>query len=65
MINTKLCPLCGEPNECARVKEPEGNGCWCREEQFPSALLERVPEKTRRKACICGNCVKKAARSGA
>jgi hypothetical protein len=35
------------------VKQPP---CWCTEQKFDSALLDRVPEGSRGKACICAAC---------
>jgi hypothetical protein len=59
-MDPKLCPLCGKPNGCARVVDPENNDCWCSLERFPEALLESVPPESKRKACICRNCVQQA-----
>ncbi len=54
------CPLCGGPNGCAmetqrRTGEPQPP-CWCVTAQFTEALLARVPESARNKACICATC---------
>ena len=56
--NPGLCPLCGGPNDCllcstAAVKGP----CWCASVEIPSALLARVPEPLRNRACLCRACV--------
>lgn len=57
-----LCPLCGRPNHCAMAQpQPAAQGpCWCTREQFGAALLARVPEASRNKACICQACVQAA-----
>ena len=56
-IDPSLCPLCQEPNECAMevahatgVKQPP---CWCTQVKFEAALLSRIPEHARGKACLC------------
>jgi len=33
--------------------------CWCDQEVFPSGIFELIPEESRRKHCICKNCVDK------
>ncbi|MGE5116963.1 MAG: cysteine-rich CWC family protein [Betaproteobacteria bacterium] len=52
------CPLCGGPNDCApaRCGSLEVD-CWCRGARFGTALLARVPQAERRRACICPRCV--------
>jgi hypothetical protein len=32
--------------------------CWCTEVDFDAALLDRVPEPARRRACICPACAR-------
>ncbi len=56
------CPLCGQANECAMeieratgVKQPP---CWCSQVRFEAALLSRIPEHARGKACLCPACAK-------
>jgi len=39
------------------VDATEPNGCWCTIEEFPKGIFELVPEESRRKHCICHNCV--------
>ncbi len=49
------CVLCGEANECGIAA---GNTeCWCFATPVPRALIERVPESQRNRACICQACV--------
>jgi hypothetical protein len=55
--NPAHCPLCGEPNQCAMVADPEAADCWCRSEKFPRDLLARVPTNAIGRACICQRCV--------
>ncbi len=54
------CPLCGGPNGCAMQAERATGQpqppCWCTRATFSEALLARVPEAARRKACICATC---------
>jgi len=58
-----LCPLCGEPNDCA-LAAGHGHPCWCASEAFPAALLDRVPEANRRRHCICRRCLEAARAAG-
>jgi hypothetical protein len=30
--------------------------CWCTQAAFPTALLDRVPEAARGRACVCAAC---------
>lgn len=55
MINKKICPLCGEDNNC----NSEGDICWCYNTDIPSEILELVPEANRGEACICLDCIEK------
>ncbi|TQR15422.1 cysteine-rich CWC family protein [Psychrobacillus soli] len=57
MANTH-CPLCGKENKCM-VDATEPNGCWCTMEKFPKGIFELVPVESRRKHCICHNCLAK------
>lgn len=59
-IDPNQCPLCGQANQCAMelekasgVKQPP---CWCSQTGFDAALLSRIPEAARGKACICPAC---------
>lgn len=59
-IDPGRCPLCGELNACFNAEcESKDNNCWCNDPNisFPEALLDKVPEEVRRKACICRKCV--------
>lgn len=52
------CPLCGQVNECKLCSHtPSKDRCWCEAEEIPAALLARVPEAQRDRACICRTCV--------
>jgi prepilin-type N-terminal cleavage/methylation domain-containing protein/prepilin-type processing-associated H-X9-DG protein len=52
------CPLCGGPNHCQLCLPAAYKGqCWCAGVEIPPALLARVPEHLRDRACICRNCV--------
>ena len=57
-LDPSKCPLCGRPNEC-RLASPGAPKipCWCVEVEIPKALLARVPEALRNRACICRSCV--------
>lgn len=54
------CPLCGGLNECQICSPATHKGpCWCAHMDIPAALLARVPEHLRGRACICRNCMDK------
>jgi len=55
----KTCPLCGKDNRCGLLGQNPTEPCWCTQEVFPSKLLERVPEDSKGKACICRECLEK------
>jgi prepilin-type N-terminal cleavage/methylation domain-containing protein/prepilin-type processing-associated H-X9-DG protein len=56
--NPNRCPLCSEANECQLCSPATHKGpCWCARVEIPEALLARVPENFRNRACICKNCV--------
>ncbi|MFM6992679.1 MAG: cysteine-rich CWC family protein [Rhodoferax sp.] len=54
------CPLCGQANACA-MESAKASGlpaaaCWCVGASFAPALLARVPEALRNRACVCSAC---------
>jgi hypothetical protein len=55
-----LCPICGQPNECAmEVEKATGEPqppCWCTRVDFSADLLARVPADARNLSCICSRC---------
>jgi prepilin-type N-terminal cleavage/methylation domain-containing protein/prepilin-type processing-associated H-X9-DG protein len=56
--NPSQCPLCGQPNGCQLCLPGAGKGpCWCSTVKIPAALLARVPEILRGRACVCRSCV--------
>ncbi len=59
-VDPGRCPLCGAANGCAMQAERDTGQpqppCWCTRATFSDALLARVPEAARRKACICAAC---------
>ena len=58
-FNPSACPLCGGANECQLCSPAAHQGpCWCVPVEMPDALLARVPENFRNRACICQSCVK-------
>ncbi|MES0371750.1 MAG: cysteine-rich CWC family protein [Mariprofundaceae bacterium] len=63
VIDVKRCPLCGELNQCVMaVQNPdEKQHCWCRSENIPQALLNRIPHEARLRACICRKCLQNEA----
>ena len=59
-FNPAACPLCGGSNECQLCSADARKGrCWCFSVGMPDALLARVPENLRNRACICLRCVEK------
>jgi hypothetical protein len=56
-INSALCPLCGEPNQCAMAADPDAKECWCGNKKFPRDLLAQIPDKAVRRVCICEKCL--------
>ena len=56
-INTSICPLCGEPNQCAMAADPDAEKCWCGDKEFPRELLVQIPQKTVRRTCVCAKCL--------
>jgi hypothetical protein len=56
-IDTAICPLCGQPNNCPMAVDPNATGCWCGDLEFPQELLDQVPETALHQACICRNCL--------
>ncbi|MSP98474.1 MAG: hypothetical protein EXR29_14905 [Betaproteobacteria bacterium] len=60
LCRPNLCPLCGGDNRCAMElspsRSPNIGECWCKSADFGNALLARVPEAARGKACICARC---------
>jgi hypothetical protein len=62
-VDPTRCPLCGQPNACARAAAPGGSEveCWCTALRFDAALLARVPASSARRACICLRCQRAAA----
>ena len=56
----ELCPLCGGANDCRMCSTTAAKGtCWCAAVEIPDALLARVPEHLRNRACLCRKCVEK------
>ncbi|WP_374592391.1 cysteine-rich CWC family protein [Aquabacterium sp.] len=62
---THLCPICGQPNQCARAAQPDHSAepdgaCWCQAVQFAPDALSRVPTAQRGLSCICARCATKS-----
>lgn len=60
-VDSFLCPLCQQKNHCGNLGAVDTEkACWCNNPdiQFPTALLEKVPEDKKGKACICKRCAK-------
>jgi len=65
--DARRCPLCGDDNDCrlAQAGREAAGACWCMEESFPAALLERVPAEARGRRCICRGCAEAGRRQEA
>ena len=59
-LDMTLCPLCGQPNNCAMELEKstgkKQEPCWCVSVEFPKELLAQLPKDAA--GCICNECVK-------
>ncbi len=58
-VDPARCPLCGEPNACARVAGQAR--CWCFDVRLRPEVLDRVPASARGVACLCSTCAAGAA----
>ena len=51
------CPLCGQPNRCAASACGTFDvNCWCMQTRIPEAVLARVPDGWKGRACLCPRC---------
>lgn len=57
-MDKNYCPICKGENHCMTSVGEQGN-CWCFAEEFPKEIFELVPEESKRKHCICKNCLNK------
>ncbi len=52
-----LCPLCGEPNDCAPVRSGSfDTPCWCTTVTIGADVLARIPAAQRNQSCVCRRC---------
>ncbi|HNV58201.1 MAG TPA: cysteine-rich CWC family protein [Rhodoferax sp.] len=63
-VDPRLCPLCGQSNQCANEVERETGvlqgPCWCTTATFDASLLARIPPAAQRLACVCERCASAA-----
>lgn len=60
-----LCPLCGEPNDCAPARSGSfDTPCWCTTVTIGADVLARIPEAQRNQSCVCRRCAESAATAG-
>ena len=56
-IDACVCPICGEPNQCAielaKVSDTPIEECWCISVKISEETLSKVPHHLLNKACIC------------
>lgn len=61
----RLCPLCGQPNQCAmEIEKQTGvlqSACWCCTAAISAELLNQISEIARNQACVCASCAAKGA----
>jgi len=53
---TRTCPLCGEPNECAIATGRDPESCWCMSATMSPRALAAIPDESQGKVCICARC---------
>jgi hypothetical protein len=62
MKDKNLCPLCGQPNNCAmEIEKSTGQKqepCWCVSMEFAKELLAQLSNDA--ESCICNQCVSSA-----
>ncbi|MBC7480557.1 MAG: cysteine-rich CWC family protein [Rhizobacter sp.] len=60
LIDPSLCPVCGQPNQCAmemqRATGLEQKACWCTHVDFSRELLAKIRPELRGLSCICPRC---------
>lgn len=54
IIDAKICPFCKKVNKCMPQNQ---HACWCNNVEIPEQLINRVPERLKRKTCICLACI--------
>jgi len=61
-----VCPLCGEPNDCAPARTGSfDTPCWCATVTIRAETLARIPPGQRNRSCLCRRCAEAAARAPA
>lgn len=61
-LKSDACPICGGPNGCAASACGSFEvDCWCAAVRIDEAVLARVPEALRGRACVCRRCIQSAA----
>jgi hypothetical protein len=55
-VDPTICPLCGQPNDCANARGE--TGCWCEAADVPPEVVFRVPKEARGRACVCRACAR-------
>jgi hypothetical protein len=63
-VDASVCPVCGEPNQCAMAADPGASDCWCFTAQLSDQALAAVPEEARGLVCICPRCAGQARPAG-
>ena len=60
LIDPTICPVCGQPNQCAmEIQKASGLAqqvCWCTHVDFSRELLARIPPELQGMSCICARC---------
>jgi hypothetical protein len=62
-VDPALCPLCGQPNDCALASASGATQaeCWCAAQRFEAKLLAKLAPASIRRACICRRCQREGA----
>ena len=55
-LDISVCPLCGQPNQCAISAGLPPESCWCMQTPVSPDALAQLPAEARGKACICPVC---------
>jgi len=53
---SRMCPLCGKPNECAIEAGLDPESCWCMSVTMSPRALAAIPDELQGKVCICARC---------
>ncbi|UUV19663.1 cysteine-rich CWC family protein [Fusobacteria bacterium ZRK30] len=60
-MDRKICPICGNENNCAHENGKDPHTCWCMNVKIPKEVLEKLKKakKNNTGGCFCRSCVEK------